>query len=167
MPSATKIKEFIRAVRERKSAIAVKLDKASEKCVNNDGFRAKLNGAIGLWQPAINPLPYRASDNLADLLDLDNHEVDHINAWRGKNSSWLPALHGVAQTATAAPVTAPPMEFFWEIDFDGPAAGPPLSDQVIDPAVTPIKVTFISPRQNVKTKVNLLAANIREVEVDI
>lgn len=159
MPPATSIRKFIDAVNARKSEIARKLDAASQKCKNNSQYRSDLHQLISAWDPKTQPL----NSTLGNKLGLTPKEVSHINKWP---NSLLAKLQEKAEQATnnSLSPTPPDMQFYWEIVFGGPGK----SDQTIEGAApNPITVTFLTPRQKIRTKVNPLAANIHEVEAGI
>ena len=170
MPPATTIKEFIRAVRDRKSAIALQLDHCIKKA--NDptyphyeaGYRARINTLIAAWTPP-DPFP----KGLADELGLTQRDRDHIDHWQQYASTApgadpaVPVLQGIrdaAFDATLPPPASRDMEFFWEIEA---GAGTASRNDVDKPAAGKITVTFLTPRQKVKKR----GLTHGEIDVDI
>ncbi len=158
MPPATTIKEFIRAVRDRKSAIALQLDHCTKKA--NDptyphyeaGYRARINTLIAAWTPP-DPFP----KDLADELGLTQRDRNHIDHWQQDASPApgdpavpvLQEIRDAAFNATLPPPANRDMEFFWEIEA---GAGTDSRNDVDNPEAGTITVTFLTPRQKVKKR---------------
>jgi hypothetical protein len=163
MPPATSMKDFIRAVKTRKSEIAKKLDDASERCnpgsPNWQQNRQDLRDLIDSWDPGNPP----AAHDLYGWLGLSQEEVGHIIQWGQAvgNGNALAELKVAALDATLPPPNGKPMEFFWELVWNGPNE----SNQNIHPKPDITEVTFYTPSQKVTRNGNQI--ELDEVNVDI
>lgn len=144
MPPASSIRDFIKALQERKSQIAHKLD----ACAKDANCRNEQLETIKNWDPATSP-----PASLVNALGLNPKEVQHIDRWPT----------GEKQSVKTAVVTAiennRQVEFFWDV-YDGPTSVSKV-DNLAGPG--DVTVTFLSPRANVRTA----GPTVGQIEVDI
>ncbi len=140
MPSATTIKQLVQDLRERKSQISRKFDSCNDKCKADSAYRTNILNLIKPqnWDPNTQPLPA----GMVSELGLTPKEVAHIEAWPQK------ALVRDTIVQAITPDLPRDMAFFWDLN-DDPNATTSITDFDDQGAPAPIKVTFLTRRDQV------------------
>lgn len=150
MPSSTTIKQLVLDLQDRKSEIARKFDSCNDKCQKDSAYRTKILNLINSWNLNAQP-PQPLPAGLVTEIDLTPNEVAHIEDWPQK----AVVRNEIVRALT--PDSPLDMEFFWDLLGD-PQGTQSIPD--IDSTGTPIKITFLT-RRNQVTKSGLTYGEVK------
>lgn len=150
MPSSTTIKQLVLDLQDRKSQIARKFDSCNDKCQSDSAYRTKILNLINSWNPNAQP-PHPLPAELVTEIGLTLKEVAHIEDWPQR------AVVRNEIVGALTPDSPLDMRFFWDLLKDPTAA---QSESDIDSTGTPIKITFLT-RRNQVTKSGLTYGEVK------